>query len=125
MMADRNERGRFAPGNKASPGRKPRPTEAAYLDTMYGVGDLETWGKATLKMLDLAVSGDVQAFKVLAPYFAGLPVQKLQISSQDAALLTQVLDLMKERGIPASEVFSAMIAQLAQPVEVSEGDNDE
>lgn len=127
-MADRDEKtGQFQKGNKASPGRKPRPTEAAYIEKMYTVGDLESWGKATKKMIDLAIKGDVQAYRVLAPYFAGLPVQKLQISSQDAALLAEVLERMKERGIAASDVFAAMIAQLAEssPAEVSEGGDDD
>lgn len=115
--------GQFVKGNRASPGRKPRPTEAAYIDKMYTVGDLKSWGDATKKMIDLAKGGDVQAYRVLAPYFVGLPVQKLQISSQDAALLAEVLELMKARGIAASEVFGAMIAQLAStPAEVAEGD---
>lgn len=127
-MADKDPKtGRFVKGNKASPGRKPRPTEAAYIEKMYTVGDLETWGKATKKMLDLAVAGDVQAYRAIVPYYAGLPVQKLQISSQDAALLAEVLELMKSRGIAASDVFSAMISQLAEsaPVDVSEGGDDE
>lgn len=126
-MAERDDKGRFVKGEyKGGPGRKPRPTEAAYLDKMYAVGDLKAWGDATKKMIDLAIGGDVQAYRVLAPYFAGLPVQKLQISSQDAALLSQVLDLMKERGIAASDVFAAMIAQLASaPAELDEAEDDE
>lgn len=126
-VAERNQKGQFVKGNKASPGRPPRPTESAYIDKMYAVGDLETWGKATKKMLDLAVNGDVQAWRSVAPYYAGLPVQKLQISSQDAALLAQVLELLKTRGLSASDVFGAMIAQLAEsePADVYEDSENE
>lgn len=126
-MADRDKNGRFQKGHSVkSPGRKPRATEAEYLDKMFTVGDLEAWGKATEKMLKLAQGGDVPAYRALLPYFAGLPVQKLQLSSAESATLAQVLDTLKSRGIPASDVFNAILSQLAdESVTVDEDETDE
>ncbi|MBC7869527.1 MAG: hypothetical protein H7Y09_01700 [Chitinophagaceae bacterium] len=115
-MAERNERGQFVKGNKASPGRPKRLIEAEYLESMHNAVSVEHWEGATRKMLMLALQGDVQAYRALVPYLAGLPIQKLQLSSVDAQLLAQVLDLMKTRGIKASDVFGAMIAELAGEV---------
>lgn len=121
-MADRDEKtGRFLPGNKASPGRRPRATEAEYLSAMSDAVSVEQWGKATAKMLKQAMQGDVQAYKTILPYFAGLPVQRLQLSSADAQILADVLEQLKTHGLSAGEVFNAMLAELSQVEVESDG----
>jgi hypothetical protein len=110
--------GKFTKGNKASPGRKPRHTEMTYLEAMYGVADPAEWAKATKKMVDLAKGGDVQAYRAIAPYYAGLPVQKLQLSNGETAQLAQLIDLLKTRGLSASAAFDAMIGLLAESAPV-------
>lgn len=114
-MADKQNRdtkGRFVKGSPGGPGR-PRG-ERAYLDAMLNAVSLDDWQKATAKMLTLAQAGDVNAFKAVVPYLAGLPVQKLQLDAKTAALLGELLDLYRARGYDASEIFSAMIAAAAQ-----------
>lgn len=115
--------GRFVKGNKASPGRPARHTEASVLEKMWQGDKPDRIVKSVDRMIKLAEGGDVQAFKAVIAYYAGLPIQKLQISSRGASLLAEVLELFKARGISDSEVFEAMIAQLAStPAEVAEGD---
>lgn len=125
-MADRNEKGQFVKGNKASPGRPKKATEAEYLEAMGRGVPIDVFERASAKMGKLAETGDVQAYNAIKAHLAGLPVQTLKISTTDAALLAQVLDLMKARGISAGDVFGAMIAQLASvPAEVDEAEDDE
>lgn len=126
-MSERNEKGQFLPGNKASPGRPKKATEAEYLEAIGRGVPLELFQQASAKMGKLAAGGDVQAYNAIKAHLAGLPIQKLQLSSTDAALLVQVLELLKNKGIPASQVFEALIAQLAesQQVDVYEGDENE
>lgn len=125
-MSERNQKGQFVKGNKASPGRPKRATEAAVIEGIWSGDKPEKVVRAVDKMLDMANEGDVQAFRSVIGYYAGLPVQKLQISSQDAALLAQVLELLKNKGIPASQVFEALIAQLAEsePAEVEDSEHE-
>ena len=121
-MADRDKKtGKFLPGNKASPGRPTRATKAEYLAAMGAAVNVESWQKATAKMLRLALAGDVQAYRAILPYFAGLPVQRLQLSTAEAQVLADVLEQMSARGIPASAVFEAMLATISE----QEVDRDE
>lgn len=114
-MVERDAKsGRFLAGNKASPGRKRRATEAEYLEAMNAAVSVEAWGAATRKMLVLALQGDVAAYKSLLPYFAGVPIQRLQISSADAQILADVIEKLKTHGLSAGELFNAMLAELSQ-----------
>lgn len=124
-MSDRNEKGQFVKGNKASPGRPKKATEAEYLEAMGRGVPIEVFEDASRKMGKLAAGGDVQAYNAIKSHLAGLPVQKLQLSSTDANLLAQVLELLKSRGLSASDVFGAMIAQLAASDPVTVEDEDE
>lgn len=110
--ANRDTKGRFIKGNTASPGR-PRG-EREYLKAMIGAVSLEDWQTATGKMVQLAMAGDVNAFKAIAPYLAGLPAQKLELSASDTALLGEVLDRLKARNMSAGDVFENMLALLAK-----------
>lgn len=111
-MADRDDKtGRFLPGNKASPGRPSRATEAEYLDAMSDAVSVEQWKKATAKMLALAIKGDVQAYKTLLPYFAGQPTQRLQISGE---LLQNLIGVLEGAGYDPNEVFERMIQRAGQ-----------
>ena len=57
----RDQRGRFAQGNPGGPGRKPRATEAEYLDATLGAVPLDRWQRVVAKALDLAEKGDAKA----------------------------------------------------------------
>jgi hypothetical protein len=65
--------GTFAPGNPGGPGRKPRPTEQRYLQTMMSVCSLEDWRQITLRAVQDAKQGDSSAREWLAKYLVGLP----------------------------------------------------
>lgn len=117
--------GRFIRGHtNISSGRPPRPTEAKYLQAMSEAVSLEDWRTATKKMLDLAKAGDVAAYKVIVPYFAGLPVQRLQLSAADADRLAAVLREFERRGVSASVIFEQMFAEMAAQVEENEADDE-
>lgn len=127
-MAGRNEKGQFVKGEyKGGPGRPKKATEAEYLEAMGRGVPIDVFERASAKMGKLAESGDVQAYNAIKAHLAGLPVQTLKISSQDAALLADVLEHFRRLKIEPSDVFNAMLAQLAEsaPAEVSDGGDDE
>lgn len=118
-MAERDPKtGRFVKGNPGGPGR-PRG-ERQYLQAMTDAVSVDAWAGATRKMLVLAIQGDVNAYKAIAPYLAGLPVQKLQLSSADAALLADLLAAFEQRGVSASTLFEAMMSEIAEKSEADE-----
>lgn len=128
-MADRNPNtGRFEPGNKASPGRKPRPTEAAYLDELKGRVTLQKWQKIADRAIGDAMGGDFRARQWVSDYLIGKPITTIDLRAGEQAQLSRILDLMKQRNVPASAVFEALIAELsteAEMVESVEDDDDE
>lgn len=128
-MAERDAKGRFVKGEyKGGPGRPPKATEAQYLEAIGRGVSVELFEQASAKMGKLAASGDVQAYNAIKAHLAGLPTQKLQISSLDASLLAEVLELMRTRNITPGDVFQAMIQQLSAesiPDEITEGGDDD
>lgn len=120
-MAERDPKtGKFVKGNPGGPGR-PRG-ERQYLDAMINAVSLEAWEGATRKMLVLALKGDVQAYKAVVPYLVGLPVQKLQLSSADAALLADLLALLKERDVSPGGLFAEMMAAIVEGATPTDGE---
>lgn len=123
-MSDRDEKGRFVPGHKLpGPGRPSRATERAYFNAMLEAVTPEDWNKATKAVFRLAKRGDVKAFLALVGYYAGLPERRLNISMQDATLLSDLLIVLDKQGIAASEVFEAMLRQVAS-MENSDNENE-
>lgn len=119
-MADRDDKGRFIKGGKGGPGR-PRG-EREYREALIGRVSLEEWGKVVDKMVGEAISGNVKAFQALAPYIMGLPVQKLQLNSSDTALLAELLEMVKARGVSPAEILQSMMDTLAE-MEDQQADN--
>lgn len=114
-MAERNEKGQFVKGEyKGGPGRPKKATEAEYLEAIGRGVPLDLFETASAKMGKLAAAGDVQAYNAIKAHLAGLPVQKLQLTTNEVSLLSELLDLMKSKGVKASEVFESMIALLAE-----------
>lgn len=118
------ETGKFSRGNPGGPGRPPKKTEAAYAEAMRRAISVDEFEKLTKKMAEaVKKNGDVAAFKVLASYLAGLPVQRLQLSTSDADKLLVVLRSFEVRGVSAGELFDGMIAELvAQDQETEDTD---
>lgn len=80
-MADRDDKGRFVKGNKASPGRLPAAREYRYYDILMTEVTLKDWKAIVSKAGDQARRGDATARKWLSDYLLGPPKQKLDITS--------------------------------------------
>jgi len=123
-MAERDEHGRFLPGNKASPGRAPRVTEHEYLDVLIGAVPLDKWRKIVEKAVRDAIIGDFRARQWIGEYIIGKPPTVIDLRAADAALLAQLLKQFEVLGMTASDVFAAMLAQIAEESEhVAEGND--
>jgi len=72
-MADRNPDGKFAPGNKLSPGRKPRAREEKYYEITMSACTFADWAKIVGKAVEQAKRGDATARKWLSDYLVGVP----------------------------------------------------
>jgi hypothetical protein len=76
-MTERDSKGRFIKGNPGSPGRPPRLREDEYLDLLKDTIPAERWARIVEAVAHRAERGDVSAFKALAGYLAGLPLQRV------------------------------------------------
>jgi hypothetical protein len=76
--------GRFAPGNRCSPGnpnaRRIFELRRALLDSI----DAEAVGRIGRKLVELAEGGDLEATKVLFSYVLPKPTQELSLGLSDA-----------------------------------------
>ena len=70
-MDDRDNKGRFAPGNKASPGRPRRRTENEYIDVTVKRVSLAKWQRIVDRAVTDAEAGDRYARRFLADYLLG------------------------------------------------------
>jgi hypothetical protein len=71
MNTDRDDRGRWAPGNPGGPGRPPRPTELAYLAALADAVTLDDWRAIVTRAKDDALAGDAKARDWLAARLIG------------------------------------------------------
>lgn len=112
--------GKFAPGNKASPGRKPRKVEDAFIDAIIETARKE--GQAiSAAMAKAAKAGDVAAARFLAEYSHGKPAQQ-NIPPELVALIIRLVKYYEARGVSAGDAFAAMIELEAQ---LAEAQNDD
>lgn len=112
-MADRDPKtGKFAEGNKASPGRPPRKVEGD-LQAMLTEQTRQRWQQIVKAAIDQAISGNVYAMRFLAEYTIGKPPTTLNINATDAKLLGDVLKLLEKRNITASDLFNDLLQELA------------
>lgn len=111
-MSERDDKGRFQPGNRASPGRRARRTERQYLDTTIAAVNLADWKKITGTAVKLAIEGDDKARRWLSDYLIGKPPQILELKGAEALTLSQVLEAFKSRGIAPAEVFQSLLTEL-------------
>lgn len=87
-MTDQDPKtGKFVPGNKASPGRKPKERELRYYDILMSAVTFEDWEAIVKKAAEQAKRGDQAARKWLADYLVGAPVQRQEISGKDGGPL--------------------------------------
>ena len=98
MSEGRDENGRFLPGHSVVSklgGRPPAAVEEAYFKSFCKAVSLEKWVKATEKLLEKALTGNIQAYKVLAQYAMRLPTQRIE-GTVVTAEVAMTLDEWKE-----------------------------
>lgn len=84
----RDKAGRFVAGHAGGPGR-PRG-QAEYLQAMKEAITPAQWKAACEAVANAAKAGDVQAFKALAAYLAGQPVQRIELNAEANAALERL-----------------------------------
>lgn len=120
-MDKRDDKGRFAAGNKAATGHG-RPSGAKTSDLLQRMRDGitgEEWDRIWKRAVKDAASGNTDARRWVAEYIIGKPPTILELRAAEAALLRELLQRFEAEGVPASDVFHAMLATF---VEADEGD---
>jgi len=98
-MMERDDKGRFIKGNKASPGRPKREVEREYLDVMMGVVSLADWRAVVSKAVQQAKRGDGVARKWLSDYLMGTPIQRNEHTGEDGSPLSvKIIEVIKDYG---------------------------
>ena len=76
----RDSHGKFAPGHKGGPGRRPRP-ESVYLRILWESCSPEQWRQICTKATSDALAGDRFARDWLSKYMIGEPTGRLKTIS--------------------------------------------
>lgn len=92
----RDKAGRFTAGHAGGPGR-PRG-QAEYLQAMKDAVTPAQWAAACKAVAQAAGAGDVQAFKALAAYLAGQPVQRIELNAEANAALERLQAIADKEG---------------------------
>jgi hypothetical protein len=124
MGADRDDSGRFAPGNPGGPGRPRRATEGDYLAALSEAVPMERWGEIVATAIDQAVAGDAKAREWLGSYLAGKPtgnaLRRLAAAEVEAApdeepaTACDVLDVALDMERALTPAQSTALAALVQ-----------
>ncbi len=84
-MDERDNQGRFAPGNPGGPGRPPRPVERCYLAALADSVTLDDWRAICLRAVVDAKAGDATARAWLARYLLGdKPLSLVELAADEA-----------------------------------------
>jgi len=114
-MTKRDANGRFLKGHAPlSPGRPSRPVEIEYMNILKQGVTADDFKKIVATAVSLAMAGDWKAREWLSNYLIGKPPQILELRGADALLLAKVLEQLKNSGVSASQVFEAMLNELAE-----------
>ena len=113
MKIQRDEKGRFLPGNAAGPGRPRREVEENYLRILSDTCTPDAWRGICKRAVIDALQGDARARDWISNYLIGKPPTVIDLSAGDAVLLKQILEALEKRSIPASQLFEAMLYQVA------------
>lgn len=109
----RDQKGRFIRGNPGGPGRPCRVVEADYLAALTAICTLEKWERIVRRAVNDAIKGNGYARQWLAEYIIGKPVTTIDLRASEQVLLAEVLEKLKVQGVPASDVFKALLAEIA------------
>lgn len=88
MTRNRDEKGRFLPGNTVGKGhgRPPKERERKYMERFKKAVTLSGFEEATRAVLKMAREGDVRAWTVLAQYALGKPVTRIEAEVDQRSL---------------------------------------
>lgn len=111
-MAERDDKGRFVKGNKASPGRLPKEREERYYEILLSTVTFEEFKAIVNRAKVQAMKGDAVARKWLSDYLVGAAQQKLDVTTNGESV-----NLIEVKGID----YRTAIANLAPG---SMGDSD-
>lgn len=95
-MAQRDDKGRFVKGNKASPGRPPKEREIRFYEITRSAVSDDDWTNIVQTAVRMARNGDAQARKWLSDYLLGLPQQSLELSGKNSGPIELVVTYAKK-----------------------------
>lgn len=124
-MAERDEKGHFLPGNKASPGRAKRAVEVDFHQLLVDTIKSDDWISIIQRAVTDAKQGDRYARQFIAEYRVGKPPQILELKAAEAALLADVLERMKRLGKSPVEVLTGLQALLSEATPDEDDAEDE
>ncbi len=109
-MTDRDEKGQFLPGNKASPGRPARTTETQYLRSLAAVCTLAEWEEIAGAVVAKAKNGDMGAVNWLAKYLLGNPAATVPNLAKAHALEVEEVDEIGDavRNVQRAKMFDLL-----------------
>jgi len=89
-MPERDENGKFAPGNKGGPGRPTKSKEEKFYQATLSRVSLRDWREIIDKAKEQAKRGNPTARKWLSDYLMGPPQQRLDVTSGGGPLRISV-----------------------------------
>jgi hypothetical protein len=82
-VAERDQNGRFAPGNRGGPGRPRKAREEKYLDILVAACTPDEWEQVCRVAIARARAGDSRAREWLANYIIGKPIEKHEVTGPE------------------------------------------
>jgi len=118
---ERDENGRFLPGNSGGPGRPARATEREYLTSLVGRVTLDDWAEVVDKAVEDAKVGDSQARKWLSEWLLrGVPILADVYAAQEIGH-DEIKDAVERIKAPGFDKLLSEFAKLNQAVKRGQG----
>jgi len=129
---DRDKRGRFLPGHKGGPGRKPAAVEAIYMRTLTANLTQERFAEIIQRLIKSALKGSVRAAEVLLKYTLPPQEERLRIigdhgfrvAGMSSSELDRVMMMRLEQRIRERRGITLDSASKAQPARQGNGATD-
>lgn len=109
MARERDENGRFVPGNGGGPGRPTKQREERFLEITLESCTFADWKDIVKKAVSQAKRGDSTARKWLGDYLIGPAQQRLDVTTNDESL--------NEHGILTNTQRADLLAALLEGAE--------
>ena len=108
---DRDQYGRYAPGNKGGPGRPRRCVEDDYLATLSDEISIETWRQIVQSAAQAAKQGDHRAREWLSRYLLPTPAKENRALQQITVAELAGLDRIAE-SVGLAELRKTLMAHM-------------